>query len=460
MAAIFAIAALFAALLAMSSGSPSYPSVPVVIVALCKALQDRGEMAPLPVSQAADRDLAVRAIKLLALPGSWPPPNSDPSTKRQWFSTVVELARRVRSGEIVCVKDGSDSGGGGGGGGNVGTVCEHLTKLLLEQMAAQGQTLTEAQKAQAIGSCISNAAADPAAFAAAAPCILKATTFAQAMACFKTPDEWSDPIEMPTMPGALLCQALAERGEAAPLPSSAAADRDLAVRAIKLLGLPGSWPPPASDPLARAWFDSVVQLAARVRSGELVCQGESNAPNLAAIQQAICGILLPLADPDDHYLEKGSMPADAAVDVASAAIESLGANPASIPAAVLATATTYALDVIEGRIACGITDAIITPGSVRAPGKWLQLKYGDNLLQIAGDTYGVGAGNRRTELAREINQHPYNLGLHVATTQEWNKTNIGPTMISFFNRWRPSPKTVMQRFEAGNAMAVIYLPEL
>jgi hypothetical protein len=74
-----------------------------------------------------------------------------------------------------------------GGGAQPGTshadVCQHLAKLVAEEMAADGHPLTEAQKAAGIANCIAEATADPARFAAMAPCLLKATTFGEAAAC-------------------------------------------------------------------------------------------------------------------------------------------------------------------------------------------------------------------------------------------------------------------------------------
>lgn len=284
-----------------------------------------------------------------------------------------------------------------------------------------------------------------------------------------------------------LCKALQARGETAPLPPSSVANTDLALRAIKVLGLPGSWPPSSSDSTAkRKWWAAVIQLAARVRSGEIRCipiDGDDESggdesggdesggdesggdesggvPSLAAIQREICTILMPLADPEDHYLEQGSMPAAAAADVAAAAIESLGAEPAAIPPPLLDQATQYALDVIEGVTTCGIDDRIIAPSENPSPGSWYQIRKGDNLLDLVGQAYAVASGSRRLELAREVNGHPYNAGLQRPAANTWNAENIGPTIVSFFRSWRPNPKTVLQRFEPGNAYAVVFLPEL
>lgn len=392
---IVAIAAIVGAValgLAFAGGGSSYPAPAVVMVALCKALEDRGEVAPLPPSPELTQDLAIRAIvKVLRLGGSWPPSKSDSKGKHAFWTGVYQLAADVRAGKIVCKKDGASI--------DAAAVCEHLVALLGAHLLAQGTVMTAAQRAAALSSCATSAAADRAAFEAAGPCILAAKTFAEAMACFQ---------------GA---------------------------------------PPVFDDDDGDGQADD---------DGDGQADGEPVVPpTWSAIQEAICSILLPLADPDEHYIEQGQLPGDAAVDVAAAALETLGAEPALMPGPLMAQATKYALDLIEGRISCEIEDFIVpTPSTTPKQGGWLLLKYGDNLLAIAGKTYGVSAGSRRTELARAINEHPYNLGLHIPTTMQWNKDNIGPTMISFYNKWRPAPKTLKQRFEAGNAMAVIYLPEL
>lgn len=382
-------------------GGPTFPSPPVVMVALCRAMAELGQTAPQPALERANVDLAIRAIKVLRLGGSWPPSRNDPAAKQQWFAAVVDLAARVRAGEIVC-RDREPSDGDGGtsdGDGDGGTSDSNLPGRPAFTLA--------------------------------------------------------------------LCQALEELGQTAPLPPLGSANVDLAVRAIKLLGVGGSWPPSRSAPSAtRSWWQLATELAAAVRSGEIDCREAGDVPTLAAIQEAICQILLPLADPEEHYLERGSLPAEAAGDVALAAIESLGALPGALPAPLVAAATAYALDVIEGRTICGFEDRVIAPGDFKGPGRWYQIEGDgagpmpdDTLVTVVGNTYGV-TGARRLELARVVNRHPYNLGLHVPTGNAWNAANIGPTMVSFFPRWRRDPKTIRQRYESGNAYAVIYLPEL
>jgi hypothetical protein len=83
----------------------------------------------------------------------------------------------------------------------------------------------------------------------------------------------------------------------------------------------------------------------------------------------------------------------------------------------------------------------------------------DNLLNIVEAAYPWISSGMRTATARLVNEHPRNVGLHVQTTMEWNKQNIGPRMVSFFPKWKASPKTMIDRYQGGNQFAVIWLPE-
>jgi hypothetical protein len=69
-------------------------------------------------------------------------------------------------------------------------------------------------------------------------------------------------------------------------------------------------------------------------------------------------------------------------------------------------------------------------------------------------------GGRRLQVARSINEHPLNRGLHVPAQQQYTRDNIGAEVISFFPTWYREPGRNSQRYLPGSAHAVIYLESL
>jgi len=287
---------------------------------------------------------------------------------------------------------------------------------------------------------------------------------------------------------AALCDSLAELGEVAPLPPSAPASADLAIRAIVRLGVLGSWPPPRnSSGAAFEYWERVLRLAEQVRAGEIVCvldgdelddgddeldDGDDTpaaGPTADQLREAVCALLLPLADARTAYIEAGTLPPDQGARVAREAWAAVAGAGVPFPASA-AWLATFAGEVLDGVRACVPVDRFITINSPRGPGGWVQLEKDvagrtDELDDLASlvDLYpGMKAatGSQRLAMMRLINDHPYNAGLRIPAVQAWTKTNIGANVISFMPKWRANPSTYAQRFEPGSAYAVAYLPRV
>jgi hypothetical protein len=311
--------------------------------------------------------------------------------------------------------------------------------------------------------------------------------------------------QLPTAAQVMLamCQALADRGELAPLPDDPIAEQDLAIKALtQVLRLGGSWPPGsnASAPRRDLWSGSLL-IARRVRNGEIHCEdgggGENDGnppepgpgpeplpppppvdqlPALSTVKLMICELLMGFADPASAYLEIGKLEPQAAQDVAASAMGKAGyvgtlpppADASDARKGLWLAALAFALSVIEGQESCGIANKLITINQPRGPGGFVQIEGDvpnrtdelDDLNSLADLYPGMKQASiaARLELMRAINNHAYNAGLLIPAVKASTKQNIGPMVISFNPKWRENPRTIMERFESGSSFGVPFLP--
>lgn len=314
-----------------------------------------------------------------------------------------------------------------------------------------------------------------------------------------------------------MCKLFQAQGLPTPQPPAVYLDQDLAIRTMKALQLPGSWPPPGgSHTLIKQFWASVMTLAARVRAGEVSCEFEppgptppgptppgpmppgptppgpgptppppeptpepvESLPDFEAVKLYICERLLPLSNPETAYLDAGIFPADGAASLAAEALIFLGYVGALPPPAATssvarqelwAASRAHALAVIEGQTSCEVANKFITIDVPRGPGGYVQIEAQDpddsdkefSALAHLVDLYPgmVGAPpSVRLQKAREIVNHPLNVGLLIPATDPYIQENIGPMTISFFAKWKYQPQTILARFEPGASFAVPYLP--
>ncbi len=285
---------------------------------------------------------------------------------------------------------------------------------------------------------------------------------------------------------ATMCARLTELGLTPPLGFSSEADVSLAVKAIAALGVGGAFPPPAdSAAFQRLFWGKALALATAVRSGEVTCTDAAPAgpevgpdigpglPSSAAVEKAICEVLLPLADPASAFLDAGLFAPDAAAALAGDALRTLGyvgiIPPQGDGGQLWAQAVAHALDVIEGRTSCEVANAFIVIDTPRGPGGYVQVEQqesgdGDaeystfaHLVDLYPGMQGASSSDRFRTM-RSINDHPLNAGLLRASGSDYIRDNVGPMAISFNPRYRAGPRTILERFQSGNALAVVFLP--
>ncbi len=269
---------------------------------------------------------------------------------------------------------------------------------------------------------------------------------------------------------AALCQALRDRGEAPPLVPNPMADQDLAIRAIKLMGLSGSWPPRASDPQASKDFWAVILSdARRVRAGEIVCE--------------------PLADPDpsfDNILDADLFAEACTLWLArsvTSTVDSLAlalakgvfphlewpGPPASNRAGFLARTTLLFQALQSGQMSC---DPPVIPETVPRANSYYQWRKGDLPFAIVAKAYPQLAGNapgqaqKRIAAVKMITNHPRNgggvigQGIIIKTKLANDVKMLGPAIFSTDPKWYCSPTTEAQRFIPGSCYAVVFLPPI
>ena len=105
-------------------------------------------------------------------------------------------------------------------------------------------------------------------------------------------------------------------------------------------------------------------------------------------------------------------------------------------------------------------DESLIPTPVPTPGRYYQIRKGDNLLGVAGKAYAVKAGTQaRLDFARKINRHPLNRKY----LKEEKGNNLFPEgQVSFlpgFSCDVPLQIAALQTAVKGNCFAVLWIPE-
>jgi hypothetical protein len=96
-----------------------------------------------------------------------------------------------------------------------------------------------------------------------------------------------------------------------------------------------------------------------------------------------------------------------------------------------------------------------------APDQLYRVRKGDSLLEVAGETYSVGAGGERMRRAQLVNRHPFNWRYHVAVTSSFNKQFFPEGMLTFMPRFSCTDADFNDplRFApAGKCFAIAFLP--
>lgn len=269
---------------------------------------------------------------------------------------------------------------------------------------------------------------------------------------------------------AALCQVLKNLGEVPPLEPSEMAEQDLAIRAIKLLGMNGSWPPPANAPQAsKDFWSELVSLARRVRSGEIVCESVSDPdPSFDGIQDKdlfaeACTLWLARAvtsnvDSLALALAKGIYPQ----------LEWPG--PAGSNRAAFLARTKLLFQALQsGQMSC---DPAIVPETEPRAGSYYQWRKNENPFTIVAKAYpqlagnGPGQAQKRIAAVKMITAHPRNgggvigQGIIVKTKLANDVKMLGPAIFSTAPKWYCNPATEAQRFIKGGCYAVVFLPPI
>jgi hypothetical protein len=417
-------------LAAMGGGeSATYPPQAQLAIAMCRYLARIGQTPPLAQSDIAEQALAIEGIKAVGLGQSWPPGADRPSKAHEFWRSTLELARRIRSGEVTCEVQPTD------GGTPPRPQPEPEPELEPEPRPE--------------------------------------------------PDGGPPPSEQ--LPGVAaltqaMCEHLASIGEYPPLAPLAAAEQALAIKGIAGAGAGGSWPPGRNAaPYLAAYWQGALTLARSVRSGDVACNQPPPTPDVLpsvdAVQRAVCDLLLPYADPESAYLDEGFMPNSAADQIAAAALGRVnydGQVPppetASLARRELWSQTrVFALAILAGQQSCEAANRIITINSPKGPGGFVQLVSDPqgrpgNMAELINLYPGMSSatGAERYEAMRGVVEHPYNQQLLVPAEVRYvgqgYLDNVGPMVISFQRRWRSNPRTILERFSSGNAYATPYLP--
>jgi hypothetical protein len=94
------------------------------------------------------------------------------------------------------------------------------------------------------------------------------------------------------------------------------------------------------------------------------------------------------------------------------------------------------------------------------PGRFYQIKSGDNLLEVAGHAYGVKAGAQRLEFAKLINNANYNCRFW-REAPEGEKKWFPQGRVSFSTRFDCDLRNQVEAKDAapsGNCFAMIWIP--
>ncbi|MEM8808279.1 MAG: hypothetical protein AAGF01_19845 [Cyanobacteria bacterium P01_G01_bin.38] len=106
-------------------------------------------------------------------------------------------------------------------------------------------------------------------------------------------------------------------------------------------------------------------------------------------------------------------------------------------------------------------DQEVTVATRPTPGRFYQIRSGDNLLKIAGIAYRVGSGARRLAFAKYINGHPLNHRYYVKSQKTFIKQHFPEGIISFFPKFSCDVDTLLKsskKLPSGKCFAVIWIP--
>lgn len=302
------------------------------------------------------------------------------------------------------------------------------------------------------------------------------------------PSPEPEPGPPPSPPGeeevaAAMCEILSTvYGQTPPLPPNQTMDQDLAVRAIKHFGMPGSWPPPqGAGTLDKIFYEQIETLARRVRAGEVgPCAAELPVPPTPP---------QPSPTPTPEPYEPPPLPEpdsllEAICEVLSSAMNQGAAwgsfEPENVAQVVLnmlvpeydwpppqsnfnlVSKWEATLNQVNAVLAdaslCNVTDVLLAISDVPKSQSWYRIKWGDSLAKVASIAYGTKQGTPENYPSQKIiNQHPRNLGLWVEAPPGEEK--LFPNgRISFMQEWFDDPVRAAERSKPGNSYAVIWIP--
>jgi len=95
------------------------------------------------------------------------------------------------------------------------------------------------------------------------------------------------------------------------------------------------------------------------------------------------------------------------------------------------------------------------------PGRFYQIRSGDNLLKIAGIAYEIGSGSRRLAFAKYINGHPLNHRYYVKSHKDFDKKQFSGGIISFLPKFSCDVDELLNSYSqpsSGKCLAVIWIP--
>jgi len=122
-------------------------------------------------------------------------------------------------------------------------------------------------------------------------------------------------------------------------------------------------------------------------------------------------------------------------------------------------ATETARGVIRGEVTCEGIDFDIEPGDA-VPGFVTITRETPGILHFVRVKYPHIPQSRRIEVAKKLNTHAFNVGLHTDARRDFTRKYIGTRVIDFFPNFQRDPTTQLERFQKGTAHGVVWTEEI